>query len=134
MAHGEGLLRPVRESDAAAVLAAFASDPGMARQGIVTDLAQAKSYLGRLLAPDGAHRGYAVTDDDLLVGLVAISVDETNRLGWFWYWMSHSHRGRGWTKRAATAVANQALSDGGLERLELGHRADNPVSRAVHSI
>lgn len=122
-------LRRLVPSDADDVLAAFDSDPDMARQGDVTDLATARGYIDRLLGT--GTQAFAITDDDRLVGLVGISVDTANRVGWFWYWMNRSHRGLGWTSRCATTVANWALGDGALERLELGHRANNPSSGAV---
>jgi ribosomal-protein-serine acetyltransferase len=65
------------------------------------------------------------------VGLVAVTVDRTNLTGWFWYWMSAEARGRGWTSAAAATVADWALTRGGLYRLELGHRVNNPASGAV---
>ena len=122
-------LRPLRLSDAADVLAAFASDPGMARQGTVTSLHEADAYVGALV--DGKDHAFAITDDARLVGLVGVTVDSVHKVGWFWYWMNASHRGRGWASLAATAVANWALSAGGCERLELGHRANNPLSGNV---
>lgn len=122
-------IRRLRTSDAEAVLEAFDSGPEMMRQGHVTTLAQAESYIdGVMRAPNHA---FAITDDDRLVGVVGVTVDEANRLGWFWYWLNRSHRGRGWASVATTLVANWALSDGGLERLELGHRVDNPLSGNV---
>lgn len=66
-----------------------------------------------------------------LVGLVAVTVDRNNLNGWFWYWTSVHGRGRGWTSAAAATVADWALSEGGLFRLELGHRVNNPASGAV---
>ena len=66
-----------------------------------------------------------------LLGLVLVSVDAPNRSAWFSYWMNASHRGRGWTASAATSVADWALTDGGLERLELGYRVNNPGSARV---
>ena len=66
-----------------------------------------------------------------LVGLVCVSVDDENRSGWFWYWMTDAARGRGWTAAAAATIAKWALTTRGLERLELGHRVNNPASGAV---
>lgn len=126
----DGVLRELREDDAADVLAAFSSSPDMVRQGDVTSLDDAGGYVARLAAPAGPHRAFAVVDSDRLVGLVVVTIDQDNRSGWFWYWMNVSHRGRGWTSRAAATVANWALSSG-LERLELGHRVDNPASGGV---
>ena len=45
--------------------------------------------------------------------------------------MTEAVRGRGWTTRAAATVAEWALDHAGLERLELGHRVNNPASGAV---
>ena len=127
----EMTLRPLRADDAADVLAAFDSDPGMARQGTVTTIAEADAYVYGLLDPAGNTRSFAICDDDRLVGLVAVTVDTANRVGWVWYWMNASHRGRGSASASATAVSNWALRSGGCERLELGHRADNPLSGNV---
>ncbi|MDN5820419.1 MAG: GNAT family N-acetyltransferase [Brachybacterium sp.] len=128
-------LRPVRLGDAPAVLDAHRSAADMARQGTVTTLEQAREQVAWLLAAD--RRATAIVDGaDALVGLVALSIDAENRLGWFFYWLHAAHRGQGLAARAAVAVAERALTpfaDGGwgLERLELGHRANNPASGAV---
>lgn len=124
-------LRPLRAPDAPAVLDAFHSAPDMVRQGEVTTLEQAEAYVAHLTEPDTGRRVFAITDDDGLVGVVGVMVDRTNRVGWFWYWMHAAHRGRGWTSAAAASVADWALAAGGCERLELGHRANNPASGAV---
>lgn len=124
-------LRPLRRDDAGGVLAAFRSNPDMARQGDVTTPADADRYVENLVAPGAPHRPWAVAAADGIAGLVCVSVDEKNRNGWFWYWMTTAARGRGWMRRAAATVADWALSDGGLERLELGHRVNNPASGAV---
>lgn len=123
-------LRPLRASDAPAVLAAFAADPEMSRQGTVRDLTEAREYVRRHTTP-GVLAHAVCVETDALVGLVVIQVDAENRTGWFSYWTHPEHRGRGWTARAAATVATWALTGGGLERLELGHRANNPASGAV---
>lgn len=126
-------LRPVREADAPAVLAAFGSAPDMARQGDVTDLVSAQEYAAWLREP--SRRSFAVCVDDRMVGLAAVGVDELNRNGWVFYWMHAAHRGLGVTARAVGTVADWALQpepDGaGLERLELGYRVNNPASGRV---
>ena len=125
-------LRLLKASDMSRVLDAFTSADDMARQGQVSDMSEAETYVARLLAPDGEHLPFAmVGDNDLLFGLVALSVDSGNRNAWFWYWTHSAARGSGWTGRAATAVANWALTSGGLHRLELGHRVNNSASRGV---
>lgn len=128
-------LRSVRPDDAEAVLAAFTANPDMARQGEVSTSEQARTYVDWLLGEQ--RRAVAVASTDgTMVGLVAISVDEDNRVGWFFYWMHEAARGKGLAARAAATVAHRALSPSdqggwGLDRLELGHRANNPASGAV---
>ena len=124
-------LRPLRASDAGDVLAAFGAASDMSRQGDVTGPRSALAYVERLTEARGPHLAFAVVHSGRLVGLVGITVDAGNRNGWFWYWMHAGFRGRGWTSRAAATVADWALTDGGLQRLELGHRTNNPSSGAV---
>ncbi|WP_220347230.1 GNAT family N-acetyltransferase [Microbacterium bovistercoris] len=125
-------LRRLRQDDAPAVLAAFRSAPDMARQGTVTTPAEAEAYVARLCDPAGPHRAFAIDVDSALAGLVAVTVDAENRNGWFWYWMHAAHRGGGLVTTSARAVADWALGEeGGCERLELGHRVNNPASGAV---
>lgn len=124
-------LRPLRSDDASAVLAAFASNNDMQRQGDVATLADAERYVSTLLADEAAYKPWAIVVEGRLVGLVCVSVDATNLNGWFWYWMHDDARRRGWASRAAATVANWALGDGGIERLELGHRDNNPESGSV---
>lgn len=124
-------LRRIRRVDAPAVLTAFMSNPDMARQGDVSTLAEAERYVSRLTEPDSPHEAWSIVADDVLVGLVCVSVDDENRSGWFWYWMTDASRRRGWTSAAASTIAQWALTTRGLERLELGHRVNNPASGAV---
>ena len=124
-------LRPLHADDAAAVLSAFRSDPAMSRQGTVTTTEEAEDYVRRLTDPDGGMLAWAVCHEHGLVGLVCIAVDRENLNGWFSYWMTEAARGRGWTTRAAATVADWALDYARLERLELGHRVNNPASGAV---
>lgn len=130
-------LRPVRDdaAEAAAILDAFASAPDMARQGDVTDAESARTYLAWLTGK-GQVSTALVDGEDRMVGLVGLVVDEQNRTGWMHYWLRAEHRGAGLMARAAATVANRALRPGeeggfGLERLELGHRVNNPASGAV---
>ena len=125
-------LRPLGLSDAPRVLDAFAAGSGMTRQGEVTTFEEAEAYVSRLIDVTGPHRAFAmVGEKDQLLGIVALSIDTANRNAWFWYWTHPAARGRGWTGRAAATVANWALTSGGLHRLELGHRLNNPASRGV---
>ena len=127
-------LRRLHERDSDAVLAAFRSSADMDKQGSVRNPEEAVAYVARLLDPAQHQIPWAIVDQtDELVGLVVVSLDEANGNGWFWYWMNASCRGRGWASRAAATVANWAFSHAGIHRLELGHRANNPASRAVAS-
>lgn len=112
------------------MLRAFESDPQMRRQGEVQNLVQATDYVRNLLQnPDQVP--YAITCNDALVGLVCASTDRKHATGWFWYWMDAAYRGRQLCTRAAATLANHLLGEGGLHRLELGARANNPASLAV---
>lgn len=126
----EPTLRRLVENDADAVFEAFRS-ADMKRQGDVASLEDARRYVSRLIAPESMHEPWVIDVDGRLVGLVCVSVDEDNLSGWFWYWMNKPHRGRGWMSRAAASVADWALGERGVERLELGHRVNNPESGAV---
>src|SRR5699024_2703136 len=79
-------LRRLRHDAAGDVLAAFTSNPDMARQGEVATLDDADRYVANLLQRGPAHEPWGVADADGLLGLVCITVDERNRSGWFWYW------------------------------------------------
>lgn len=125
------VLRRLRADDAPAVLAAFVSAPDMARQGDVTTADEAERYVAHLLEPGAPRHVFAVAPADRLVGAVGLAVDEENLIGWLWYWMHADYRGRGWVAAAAATVADWALGEDGLERLELGHRVNNPASGRV---
>lgn len=131
VAGAEAFLRPLAVGDAPDVLEAFRSNPDMDRQGRVATLEEAERYVEKLVTGDSPHDPWAIVDGGHLVGLVCVSVDEDNRSGWFWYWMNAAARGRGLMSRAAATIADRALSHSGLERLELGHRVNNPASGAV---
>lgn len=113
------------------MLRAFSSAPDMARQGDVTTRGEAGAYVAQLIEPGSGRHAFALTVDDELVGAVGITVDNLNRTGWFWYWIHATYRGRGWTSVAAATVADWALDAGGCQRLELGHRVNNPASGRV---
>lgn len=126
----EPTLRLLVDDDAEAVFDAFRS-ADMSRQGDVASVEDARRYIANLISEDSAHKPWVIDVDGKLIGIVCVSVDEENRSGWFWYWMAETGRGNGWMSRAAATVAHWALNDLGLERLELGHRVNNPASGAV---
>lgn len=128
---GSPFLRRLRREDVVFIYQAFASNIDMQRQGDVTSLEDAERYVARMLSGGSVQLPWAICIGDRLLGLVNIAVDEANRNGWFSYWMHAEVRGRRWTSRAAATAANWALHGGGLERLELGHRTNNPASESA---
>lgn len=129
-------LRRLRFDDAEDVLAGFTADQEMERQGDVQDLDSARQYIQFLTDAEEGNHGFAVEVGSRCAGVVGINGATQHRLGWFFYWMHPDFRGQGLTARAAATVATWALTSsesggGGFERLELGHRVNNPVSGAV---
>ncbi|QEU97344.1 N-acetyltransferase [Streptomyces kanamyceticus] len=134
---GGGLvLRPWRERDAAAVLAAFRA-PLMERQA--DEPVDSAGAAGRWIARRAAERvadsayAFAVVDaGDRPLGHVAVgAVNRAHATGWVSYWTVERARGGGVAARGCAALARWAFRDLGLFRLELGHRTDNPASCGV---
>ena len=137
------MLRPWRVTDAGDLLRAVQSADDLDVQ--VGGTLASESDARRWLEFAGAgwsetrpnYRFFAIVSDGVAVGNVGIgSIDWAHRNGWFSYWLADavdgaSLRGQGITTRSCTAVANWALSDFGLFRLELGHRTNNPASCVV---
>ncbi|MGO3042589.1 MAG: hypothetical protein ACTIH3_10300, partial [Ancrocorticia populi] len=74
----EPFLRGLFADDDANVLAAFSSNPDMARQGKVTSLEEARAYVDGLISSGGGQRPWAIADPrsgGALIGLVCVSVD-----------------------------------------------------------
>lgn len=75
---------------------------------------------------------FALVVDGLARGQVAVTgVDGRHGTAWFSYWAHPEIRGRGITSRAAATVADWAIRDARVRRLELGHRVNNPASGRV---
>jgi RimJ/RimL family protein N-acetyltransferase len=136
---GHFTLRPWATTDADAVRAAFAP-PDMARQAPepMDAAGAAERWLAARVDEFGSGRGwsFAVVDGRDVVGTVVgnVAVTDVSRrhdTGWVSYWTVGSARGRGVASAAVAAVAAWALDEGGLFRLELGHRTNNPASCAV---
>ncbi len=129
-----GYLRPWRDDDGAALLAAYRSSGDLVRQtGTIDDGAAARRVIGDYQAAVEKGDAYiwAIVVADEAVGAVGVSqINRTHRLGWCWYWLSTPARGRGLAAGALIAAAQFAFENG-LFRLELGHRVDNPASCAV---
>lgn len=126
-------LRAWRESDAAAVLAAF-SVPEMGRQSDqpVDSRESASRWIARREEEQRAGTAYsfAVVDgDDTPLGNVTVgAVNHVHATGWVSYWTAPSARGSGVASYGCDALARWAFGELGLFRLELGHRVNNPAS------
>lgn len=128
------VLRPWRLADAAAVVDIFGASNDLASQYAVpvTDLRSARECLGRMLGWDDMRRNFAITVSGRPVGNVGVSaIERRHHTGWISYFSSGAVRGRRLVSRSTTAVANWALTDLGLFRLDLGHRVNNPASGAI---
>jgi RimJ/RimL family protein N-acetyltransferase len=132
---GRYRLRPWSRTDADAVRAAFAAadmtgqtaepmeHPGAAERWLDARIAE---------HADGRGWSFAVLADDTVVGNAAVTdINRRHGTGWVSYWTAEHARGRGVASAAVTALAAWALHDGGLFRLELGHRTNNAASCVV---
>ena len=104
----------------------------MADPAEVTDEASARAYVDGLVQAEGTD-AVAVVErgTDTLIGLVAVVRDEAHGTGALTAWLHQGWRGDAIMSRAATTVADAELAEGGLERIELAHRADSPTAGAV---
>lgn len=126
------VFRVLKSSDTARVHDAFVSDAvEMSRQGNVHDLASARAYVARLVENPDMRTLVAADDADRLLALAAVSVDRENANGWVFYWAHPDARGKGITSRLVRVLADRELGEGGLYRLELAYRVNNPGSAAV---
>lgn len=153
MDYGECGLRSWMEDDAPALLEITRRAPELHRQlpRLPEDLADARQLIRECLLSTERAWVWCLTRDLQPVGLVRIETTPESQpregsgadgtesegsgtgLGWFSYWSARAVRGTGLLSAAARAVADWALdpSGGGLRRLELGYREDNPGSAAV---
>ncbi|MDM7989318.1 GNAT family protein [Arthrobacter sp. zg-Y877] len=125
------LLRPWTMADAPALRAAFAADPSLEYQfgARFDDVGQAAAYLVAHPAVSPQRRSFAIDVDGTAVGSIDVSaIDPRHQTAWVSYWVAPSARGRSLAARGVAAAAQWAFGDGGLFRLELGHRTNNPAS------
>ncbi len=133
---GALLLRPWAPADAPVLAAAWA-DPEIARwTGVPPRRDQAAA--ARWIAGDADRRArglsldLVVVEEGAVVGEVGLADFQCParraQIGW---WTAESHRRRGIASRAATLVAEWAVTELDLEVLEARCQADNPASGAV---
>ncbi len=128
-------LRMWSESDAEGLLRAAESDD-LSTQFGTTDLTTVEAcsvfIAENLISTDPSARNFAISIDGIAVGNVGVgNIEHRHETGWVYYWLSRDARGRGIAASALASVAEWAFSEGGLYRLELGHRTNNPASCRV---
>ncbi len=128
----ELLLRPPTEADAPAVTAAC-QDPELARFIPGFPSPYAEEHARAWIAAGGrtrASRTFLIVDatTDDLYGAVEVRLGETGSIG---YWVANGARGRGIATRATTLLARWAVTEGGVQRLELTTHPDNLASQRV---
>ncbi len=129
-------LRPWRDDDADAVLAAYA-DPAIERWHSRTLLDRDEALALITGWRDGwtaeTQAGWAVVDAQRqLAGRVAITgLDLSQGSGGIAYWTTPTARGRGVAPRSVEAVTDWAFRTAGFHRLHLAHSTRNPASCRV---
>ncbi|MBD7958098.1 GNAT family N-acetyltransferase [Microbacterium sp. Sa4CUA7] len=128
------VLRPWDGRDAVALLAAAESASDLAPQFSGADLrsaATAEAFIEQSLRFDAHVKNWAIVEDGVAVGNVGASaIEYRHETAWVSYWLSAAARGKGYATAALLAVSDWAF-EGGLYRLELGHRVNNPASCRV---
>lgn len=133
------VLRPwsTDDVDVRAVLHAFAA-PDMLGQSTarIATAQEAREWIAALVRDpadtEPRSLAWAIEHDGTAVGHVMVSsIDRRHLTGWVSYWVAAGARGRGLAGAAAAALAEHCFTVLGLERLELGHRVNNPASGRV---
>lgn len=128
-------LRPWSPDDVKAVIAAFAT-PDMDNQAPmpIRDADTAAKWLEWPCGMRQRPAGFAFAvcgSDDVPVGNVAVSGIDNHDVGWVSYWTAASVRGQRVATDALIAVVDWVHDQAEVERLELGHRVNNPSSGRV---
>jgi RimJ/RimL family protein N-acetyltransferase len=127
---GTVLLRPWRDGDAPALVAALA-DPEISRWIDVIPFPYSEEHARAFVA---AGAGFAVVDAGSLALLGSCAAHWTNPaqgVAAVGYWVRQEARGRGIATRAALLVARWVLGELGVERLELHADERNAASCRV---
>ena len=126
------LLRPPTDADVPALVAAC-QDPDLARfiPGFPSPYSDgdARAWLTSRSHAE-ASRTFLIVDasSGALYGAIEVRVGETGSIG---YWIAKEARGRGIATRATQLLARWAVTDGGVERLELTTHPENIPSQRV---
>jgi EAL domain-containing protein (putative c-di-GMP-specific phosphodiesterase class I)/RimJ/RimL family protein N-acetyltransferase len=128
----ELVVRPWRDDDAPAVLAAY-RDPDIRRwhARALADEAEARELIGSWRGQWAAETGvsWAVTRDEVLVGRIGIGhLNLLEGTGEIAYWVVPAARGGAVAARAGDAVCTWMFTVVGLHRVQLDHSALNQAS------
>ncbi|UQX03067.1 GNAT family protein [Streptomyces sp. RerS4] len=131
------VLRPWREADAAALVAAY-EDPGIRHwnrpepETPASAVARIRRWHGRWADGEAAMWALAAPGPHEAVGSIGIAdIDRREASAEFLYWLLPEGRGRGAMEQAVRAVSHWAFTSGGLHRLRICHSVANPASCAV---
>ena len=130
---GVVVLREWRDADVDPAVVATA-DPEIPRWTPIPSPNTAENVRAFLAEPlEGKVRlVIAHPETDELIGSVGIvALDEALGAGEIGYWVAAAHRGRGVATRAVRLLADWALGERGLERVELQIHPENANSRRV---
>jgi RimJ/RimL family protein N-acetyltransferase len=129
---GDLLLREPTEADVPAVTA-VCQDPELSR--FIPQFpspyseADARSWIASRNG-DAASKTFLIvdTETDELRGAIEVRLGETGSIG---YWVAAEARERGIATRALRVLSRWAVTDGGIERLELTTHPENIASQRV---
>jgi RimJ/RimL family protein N-acetyltransferase len=128
----ELLLRPASDADVPAIVA-VCQDPDLARfiPGFPSPYRDrdARAWLASRRNAEASQTFLIVneTSGDLY-GAIEVRLGETGSIG---YWIAKDARGRGVATRATRLLARWAVTEGGVERLELTTHPENIASQRV---
>lgn len=130
------VLRPWQSADAGTLCSITASTPDLATQTghtVLDTIDAAMDFIGSNLEwTPGVSCHFAIELDGTIAGSVGLTrIDNRHRTAWLSYWVSGQARGRGLATRGAASVADWAIRELNIFRLELGHRTNNPASCAA---
>jgi RimJ/RimL family protein N-acetyltransferase len=130
-------LRPFRADDAAP-FAAYRSDPDVARyQGWSAPypLADAARFVAEMATVDGPRADewvqIAVEHAGMLIGDVAVGLDETASIATIGYTIAPAHQGHGYAVEAVGALVDRLLARTGVHRVEASLDPRNIASARV---
>lgn len=95
------------------------------------DEAAARSWIRGEREPDEVRYLIVGDDDEVAGGCGLDQFDQLNRCANLGYWLRTDRTRRGWATRATSLLARRALTELGLERVEIVMAVENEASRRV---